>query len=608
MGDGLVGDLALAGLGVGSAAALGGVGLVAGYRATGVLNLAQGAQAMVVAFLLRELVVVRHWPLPLAAACCLLLAAPGLGLLLDLLVFRPLHRRGAGPAEAAVAGVGVFVLLIGLAVVVWGATPYTDAPRLVPATPLALPGGRALRLDTAVQLALVVLLALGTAAVTRWTPFGTTLRAVVDDRRLAELSGLPADRVASVGWAFGSFTAGLVGVVLAPNLLLDPYGLPLLVLETVAVAVAARLRSLPVAVAGGLVIGVAQSELTLLRPPGALLTLTQAVQANLFVVALLAATLLLGGRGRPVPPLPGGGRGAPGGRVLAAAVLVAPLALGEEQLRWAVQLPALALVLLSVTVVTGRGGQLSLGQAGYAGLGALGTALLTTGRLPGLPPLAPGWALLLAVLAALPFGLLTGWPAIRRSGLALALVTFAVATALSRFVFQQPYATAGLVLARPSWLEPDRAFYAAELVLLGAGLLVADLFRRGRLGRAVAALRDDQGAAAAAGVRVARLKLLAFTAGAGLAALGGGLLGMAGRAFDGAEFDPVRGLVWSAAVLVAGADSAVAAVLAAGALVALDAALGPGASALVVGVLAAGLGRLPGGLAAVLPRAVARWG
>ncbi|MFD8081041.1 ABC transporter permease [Kitasatospora sp. NPDC059722] len=602
---GLTVDLALAGLTVGSAAALSGIGLVVCHRATGVLNIAQGAQAMAVAYLLRDLVVVRHWPVWPAVAFCLLLVAPALGVLLDVLVYRPLQRRGAGPADTMVAGLGVFVLLIGAVVLLWGAAPLAGAPSPFGGAPIRLPGGHALRPDTVAQLAAILVLALTVAATTRWTRFGLHLRAVVDDRRLAGLAGVDADRVSAAGWAFGSFTAGLVGIALAPYLLLDPYGLPLLVMETMAVAVAARLRSIPVAVATGLGLGVAQAELTRLRPAGQLLPLVEAVQSNLFVIALLATALLAGPRisgeraGSPAFSAPGAADGGRGAAAVCLVLLLLPLGFRGNDLRSALLVPALALVLLSIVVVTGYGGQISLGQAGYAGMGALGTALLMSGRVPGLPPLPAAPALLLAVLATAPLGLLTGWPAIRRRGLALALVTFAVGTAMSRFVFQQPYATTGLTLDRPSFLAGDRAFYVAELLLLGLGAAVVRGLHRGRLGRALTAMRDHEAGAVAAGVDVPGLKLLAFVAGAALAALGGGLMGLAGRAFDAASFDPVRGLLWFAAVVVAGADSALGAVLAAALLIGLDAGTVAGVSAVAVGVLAAAIGRLPGGLAAL---------
>ncbi|MEY9928498.1 branched-subunit amino acid ABC-type transport system permease component [Catenulispora sp. GP43] len=598
-------DLAIAGLAVGSAAALSGIGLVVTYRATGVLNLAQGAQAMIIAYLLRELVVVWHWPVWPAAVVCLLVVAPALGVVLELGIFRPLQRRGAGPAETMVATIGVFILLTGAVVLIWGTGPYADAPSLVPSTPFTLPGGHAVRLDTAVQLGVVLALSVLVAVVTRFTRFGLRLRAVVDDRALAGLSGVNAGRVSAIGWAFGSVVAGLVGVLLAPNLLLDPYGLSLLVMETMAVAVAGRLRSVGVAVAVGLGLGVIGSELTRLRPGGQVLPLVQAVQSNLFVIALLVVALLPGrlGSGAQAPPARAAavGRGAPERAAVATmactVLLLMPLGFRGGDLRNALQVPALALVLLSVVVVTGYGGQVSLGQAGYAGMGALGTGLFISGKVPGVPAMPAIPALLCAVLVTIPLGLLTGWPAIRRRGLALALVTFAVGTAMSRFVFDQPYATTGLTLDRPGFLADDRAFYAAELALLALGVVIVRNLHRRRLGRALTALRDHEAGASAAGLNVPWLKVFAFLTGAGLAALGGGLMGLGGRAFNAATFDPLQGLLWFAAVVVAGADSALGAVLAAALLVGLDAGTTAGLSTVVVGALAVAIGRLPGGLA-----------
>lgn len=574
-------DLTLAGLSVGSAAALTGIGLVVTYRATGVFNLAHGAIAMVTAYVLRELVVVHDWPLAPAAAVSLLVVAPGIGLALDRVVFRPLAAREAGPAETLVAALGVFVLLVGAAYLAWGGDARGDAPVIVPDDPW-------------VQLAAVAALAGAVGAVTRWTRFGTRLRAVVDDRRLAVLGGIDADRVAAAGWAFGAFTAGLGGVLLAPYLRLDPYGLSLLVMETMAVAVAAGMRSLPVAVGVALAVGVGQSQLTRLHPEGSWQEpLLQAVGANLFVVALLMAALLMPAIGdaspdaAPAPPVTARFRAPPWSWAVCGILFLLPLGLAGTDLTTSVQVPAMGLILLSLVVVTGLGGQISLGQAAYAGLGALFTALLAAGRFPALPALPELPALALAVLLVAPLGLLTGAPALRRRGLALALATFAVGVAVSRFVFAQPYATSGLELRRPAGFTADRAYYVLELVLLAASLAAVHLLRRGRTGRALAAVRDHEAGAAAAGVPVPGLKLFTFVAGAGLAALGGGLLGMGVQSFDVTAFDPLRGLLWFAAVLVLGADSPLGAMAAAALLVGLDAGTKEGVGAAVVGALAA---------------------
>ncbi|MEO3845195.1 ATP-binding cassette domain-containing protein [Streptomyces sp. B22F1] len=598
-------ELTLAGLAVGSAAALSGIGVVVTYRATGVLNLAHGAVAMVTAYVMRQLAVGWNWPLWAAAAVSLLVVAPGIGLLMGRFVFRPLSvlqsgAAGAGGAQALVASLGVFVLLMGAAGLLWGTGARTDAPELLPSDPW-------------VQLGTAVVLASAVAAVTRWTRFGRELRAVVDNRRLAALSGIDADRVADAGWAFGTFTAGVTGVLLAPEYRLDPYGLPLLVMAVIGVAVAAGLRSLPAVVAVALAVGVAQAQLTRLHPPGWGEQLVQALGANLFAVLLLVAALALprlrAGSGDgflrvPADTLDSAGDGRTW--LVAGVLFLLPLGFAGPDLTTSVQVPALAVVLLSLVVVTGRGGQVSLGQAAYAGLGALFTALLAAGRFPGLPALPELVALGVAVLLVAPVGLLTGYPAIRRRGLALALVTLAVGVAVSRFVFAQPYATSGLTLGRPAGFTGDRAYYVLELLLLAAAVAAAGALRRGRRGRALAAIRDHESGAAAAGVAVPALKVTAFAAGAALAALGGGMLAMGARAFDPNAFDPVRGLLWFAAVVVLGADSMLGALLASALLVGLDAGTRGGMAAAVIGILAVLLGRFPGGLFEALRTAAVR--
>ncbi|MEV6546216.1 ATP-binding cassette domain-containing protein [Streptomyces sp. NPDC051665] len=578
-------DLTLAGLSVGSAAALTGIGLIVTYRATGVLNFAHGAVAMVCAYVLRQCVVGWGWPLWLGAVMTLLFMAPGIGVVLERFVFRPLSVLGGDPAQTLVASIGVFVLLVGGATLVWGQGARDDAPELVSADPWG-------------QLAVVLVLATGVGAVIRWTRFGRELRAVVDDRQLAVLGGVDVDRVAAAGWAFGSFTAGLTGVLLAPYVRLDPYGLPLLVMEVVAVAVAARMRSLPVAVVVALGIGVGQSQLTRLHLPGWGGELVQAAGVNLFVIALLVAALVLPGLGsRDALPRTATARVAtpPGAWIVAGVLFLLPLGFAGSDLHTSIQVPALGVVLLSLVVVTGRGGQLSLGQAAYAGLGALFTALLAAGRFPLLPRLPELAALAVAVLLVAPLGLLTGWPAISRHGLSLALATFAVGVGVSRFVFAQPYATSGLSLARPSGFDGDRAYYVLELALLATALLATHALRRGRTGRALAALRDHEQGASAAGVQVPSLKLLAFVSGAALAALGGGMLAMGLRAFDPSAYDPVRSLLWFAAVIVLGADSTLGALAAAALLVGLDAGARGGVAAALIGVSAVCVGRFPGG-------------
>jgi len=208
------------------------------------------------------------------------------------------------------------------------------------------------------------------------------------------------------------------------------------------------------------------------------------------------------------------------------------------------------------------------------------------------------------VLVAL-FGLVLAWPAIRRRGLFLALTTFAMATVVNRFVFAEPVFVSDVRVLPPSPFAGDHTYYLFELACLGVGLLIVRNHHRGRLGRALLAVGDDEAGADACGVDAHRLRLWAFAVSAGLAALGGALLAGSARAFDAGTFDPIQGLFWFAAVVVFGIDSAAGAVLGAALIVGVDAAAHPGISTLLLGVGAVLLGRLPGGLLYSLRRLVA---
>jgi branched-chain amino acid transport system permease protein len=356
-----------------------------------------------------------------------------------------------------------------------------------------------------------------------------------------------------------------------------------------------------------LIIGITQAELQQVQLQGLAQTIFGSVQANLFVLALLIGLLL-------IPQLAETGAGAvaavarrpvrwPRGTVPVAVLLLAsPLLFPIVDLRTAQQVPALALIFLSLMLLSGVAGQISLGAAGYAGVGALLAAGFMDGagglpRLPGLIALAFG-----AVGAGV-LGLITGYPALRRSGLALALTTLAVGTVASRFVFEQPYFTSGLSIRTP--VSGGRPFYAIELACLLFGLGMVELLTHGPGGRALRAARDSPDGARAAGVDVRTITLAAFASSATLAGLGGGLLVEAAGAFDSSSVDPLHGLLWFTTVIVAGADSTIAVIIAAALTVLVDSLAVPGTSLLIVGLLAALLGRLPRGIAGLVDAATA---
>jgi branched-chain amino acid transport system permease protein len=290
---------------------------------------------------------------------------------------------------------------------------------------------------------------------------------------------------------------------------------------------------------------------------------------------------------------------------VAAVGVFMPLLFSDVDLRVAQQVPALAIIFVSIVAVTGYSGQISLGQAGYAGLGALFFAKVS----PSTPQVV---ALLVGALAAGLVGFLTGYPAIRRRGLFLALTTFAVGAFVSRFVFSQTYFTSNVDVHRPSLfglsLQGERAFYLFELLVLAFAFLIMYNLRNGPLGRSLVAIRDSEEGARSVGVDVRVLKVLIFTVSAMLAGLGGGLLAQQAESFNPNSFDPLAAsLPWFAVVVVFGADSAAAAVIGAAFLVTVNSLTGQDNAYLIpIGLLAAFLGRLPGG-AAELGRRINDW-
>src|SRR3954454_4492874 len=294
-------SLILAGIGTGCIYSLAGMGIVLTYKSTGIFNFAHGAIAMMVAYILWQLNADWGVSLWIAAPVTILIAGPGIGVLLERFIFRPLQKRRAGTSEKLVATLGVFLLLVGLAQKIWTGTER-HGPQLVSNNPIHLTDNLIIGAD---RLAVVFVLAVISVALYllfHFTHLGTRIRAVVDRRELSELAAINANRVASLSWAMGAGLAGLTGVLLAPEGL-DPVRLTLLVIETFSVAVVARLVSIPMAVAAGvLLLGVLQSLLTQFNPtvspifhlhyPHWITEIIAALKPNLSVVILFAALLI----------------------------------------------------------------------------------------------------------------------------------------------------------------------------------------------------------------------------------------------------------------------------------------------------------------------------
>jgi branched-chain amino acid transport system permease protein len=263
---------------------------------------------------------------------------------------------------------------------------------------------------------------------------------------------------------------------------------------------------------------------------------------------------------------------------------------------------ALIVIFVSIVVITGFSGHLTLGQASIAGAGAFFTARAANGwHLPVLLAMVAGAAV------AMLLGLLAGYPALRRKGLFLGLTTLGLALIIDRFVFNARLfvgGPGGLVVDRPNLfglnLNGDRAFFFFEIVVVGLMLVLANNMRSGRLGRVLAAMRDSETAAQSIGIGMRNAKLFVFGVSSAMAGIGGALLAQSNKNWDPNTFNPVLGLFWFVAVVVCGVSTIGGAVLAAILYVLIPRQFNLDIQSAIglFGLAAVFLGRLPGGLIA----------
>jgi branched-chain amino acid transport system permease protein len=378
--------------------------------------------------------------------------------------------------------------------------------------------------------------------------------------------------------------------------------------------------------AGVLLLGVLQSLLTQFNPtvapifhfhwPGWFSETISALKPNLSVLILFAALLIyrkldeVGETGAGVSGLISRSVGAGRGRgrmetkvvigVVAAALLLLPFALTDITIAYGQQMLALIVIFVSIVVVTGFSGHITLGQAAFAGMGSF-VSVRVSNEL-GVPVV---FSMLIGAVVAVFVGLIAGFPALKRKGLFLGLTTLTIGVLSFTLVFTSSIfakGSAGLNVQRPSLfglsLNGDKAFYWFELACVALVMVLAHLLRRGRLGRILAAMRDSETAARSVGIDLRAYKLFVFGASAFIAGIGGALLSQQARAFSPiAQFEPISSsLLWFVAVIVAGVGSLGGAVVAAAILVLLGPVFGLGDLApAIIAVGALLIGSLPGG-------------
>jgi branched-chain amino acid transport system permease protein len=536
------------GLGAGAAYAAIGMALVTTYRGTGVLNIAQGAMAMWAAFSYDELRTTGDLVLPvgridlgmsvpvLPAILAGLAAAAGLGLLAHLLVFRPL--RTAPALARVVASVGLTIALQALVVLRFGPDQRAVAP-ILRAEEMRI-GSVTFAEDRIWLVVAVVALAGLLWGYGKFTRLGLATRGAAESELGAVVLGYSPDRLAAATWLLSPMVGGLIAILVAPTFGLDPVTWTLIVVPALACALLGRLTSVWVTACAGLLLGGLQAEVTLLStqswwPEWAGVGVAESVPFVVIAVGLYVFGKRLPGRSITVTvPLPKVVPTVPRpavtlGLVAAGAVLV--LATSGSYRFGVITSMIFAVIALSLVVLTGYVGQISLAQAAFAG--SAGFVLSTLGTAVPFP-----LSVLLAALAATALGLLVGIPALRIRGAQLAVVTLAAGVAIEQFVFRNPSLTPvdGNAVPAPRLFGIDLGIRAGTdiarwqfgllvlAVLTLAALAVANL-GRSATGRALLAVRSNERAAASVGVNVAAAKLLAFAFSSFLAGLGGALIG-----------------------------------------------------------------------------------
>jgi len=595
----------LIGISSGCVFAIAASGLVLTYTTTGVFNFAHGGVGMVAAFVYYQLNREVGVPVPLALFLVLGVLAPVLGLVLERILR---SFRGAPPGTTLTVTIAITILLIGIAQYAYQSSGQDRIPTNLFGDRTVEIFGAKVDWDDVAFFVMAVVVAIGLRYLLRATRTGIAMRAVVDNADLAALTGAPPIAIARTSWVLGSVLAAVAGVLYAPTAgRLDAVNLTFFVLAAYGAAVFGRLRSLPLTFAGAIVLGLVQDYAKIGFPDspvwGHLQVGIPGIFLFLVLLALPEAKLAIGrvvSRDTPaVPSLPAS--------LTRAAVFIPGVAIAAGLAGDYLGDLSLALVygvlLLSLVLLTGYSGQISLAQYVFFGLGAF-----AMGKVAGGDSIA-GMAAAAAI--AVPLGILTALPALRLQGLYLALVTFALGQVARDVIFQDPriYGAGPVEVGRLEIFGVSFAGNEAFAVLCGivfALVAVAVLaLRRGAFGRRLAAMRDSQAACATLGLDVRRTKLAVFALSSAIAGLAGALYGGLGFSASQLQFEPLFNVLLFLFAFVGGITTITGALLggllfAALPLVQSEAPEFSGLVFAAIAVTAVALGKQPNGMAGLL--------
>jgi ABC-type branched-subunit amino acid transport system ATPase component/branched-subunit amino acid ABC-type transport system permease component len=535
-------QLVVLGMATGGFYTINALGLVVIFRSSGIINFASSGAAMAGGYLEWELADQLGWP-PVLAVLGAVAGAALTSLLVYLLAVRPL--AAAATLTKVIATLAVFVSMQQAIILVFGGLPKLPSSFL-PDGSVRL-GSVHVGQDSLILLAASVLLTLVLWAAYQRTRAGIATSALAESPRSLAALGWNISRLRAANWAIGGALGGLAGAALGPLLQLTPGTFTSLLIPTLACAMIGGLRSFPMTLAGGLLVGTAQALTARYVPWHGV---ADAVPFVLIIVVLLV-------RGRSLPlrsfmqerlPRVGSGEISRVRLLWGALVLVAfPLVFTDA---WVIGLTVTmmtATILLSQVVITGYAGQLSLAQLTLGGVGAIVAANLAASfHTPFLLSLVVG------MLAAIPVSVLVGLPSLRARGVSLAIATLGLAVVINSVVLTSTSLTGGLsgLTVDPQAIfgwsidatTHPRRYYMVVVAVFALLALVTRNVRRGRSGRRLLAVRNNERAAQALGIDVTGTKLYAFTLAGVLAAAGGVLLVFSQAIPQFGSFDPLNGL------------------------------------------------------------------
>jgi ABC-type branched-subunit amino acid transport system ATPase component/ABC-type branched-subunit amino acid transport system permease subunit len=515
------------------------IGLILIYRSTRVINFAIVEMGAFAAALLARLVInwgVSYW---IALPACVI-AGGLLGAGIELVVVRRLFRSPR--VVLFVATIGVAQLLLFFQFVLPKFNTYASFPTAFSFTWEF--EGLFIRSEHLLVLIIVPALALGLTVFLNHTKYGIAVRASAANPDAARLSSINPKKMSTLVWTIAGLLAALGMILTIPltsSAATETITLgPGVLLRAIVAALIGSMVSMPRAVLGGVAIGITEALLFYNYPSQV------GLLDGVLFVAVLVILLVMGSRDRDtdhvdawsfsprVRPVPKNLEGLWLVRNLprlgttfaffAAVVFPFIVTRPSQQLLFS-RVLIYALITLSLTVLTGWAGQLSLGQFALAGIGAFGTAALVR------EGLSFGVSVLLVTVVGMLVALVIGAPALRLRGLFLAVATLAFGIAASSWLFRRPFLLPdGLAVQVHRGdilgidLTPQRNYYFVCLLVLAVAVYFVVQIRRSGIGRSFIAVRDNEQSSAAVALSPVRTKLTAFVIAGGLAALAGGLL------------------------------------------------------------------------------------